>query len=496
METLQKQFELYVRHHKTEKKAVLPKEDILGDFREHRKIPCGWSIIEFKPYASVADNSQFWQEELITSTAGQPLWRTKQKFRYMVKNWIGADGVRANESIDQQIARMKTCIADMPDELKAWQNRLLFDSRDEMHTVKKVADTTEIPDIMKYIITSIHGTPGSGKSTMIINLLKKLGNEYKILIVAPSHNVINNFGHRINEIKPPLDYVILSEESRLDPELMQRHVSNHRDYNPNKKNALIEATQITLSTVNKNIKNVRRAKIDIVICDEAGRVPVIDFATLIQKMSEVKSIILAGDPKQMPARIGDSETDDILRFVEKKKIGPIWSLFRQYRFGKQTNDIIAQAYYNGQMEAARKERTSRIFGIGIKGCECIDEPIGCQREAFIVHQITNLLKKTNQGDILILTPYKAQFEILGTDKCDRIQIKTIDTCQGDEASTVIISLGRHKGQGFINGNRMNVSLSRAKGLTFLIGHNKVLNACKALDKVVPEIKRLGQFYEV
>lgn len=497
MEVIKKQYEEYKRQARMDKAQPVPKEPIYGHFTDLGEIGCGWSIIHFDPNQPV-NTPGILEEELVISTQGQPLWRRQEKGKYMVKHWLGATGIKSNDNIDQQIARMKTCIQDMPSELLTWQNTEIIAPkvRNERHIT--VMDNTQLPNIEKLTITSIHGTPGSGKTTLITNLLKKLKSEYKILIVAPSHNVVNNFGHKLHKMRPKPEFTILSEESRLDNELMKYHVSNHDDFNPSKKNAIIEATQITISTVTKNIKNVRRAKIDIVICDEAGRVPIIDFVTLTQKMSGLKSIILAGDPMQMPARIGDKVTEDILRYVERLKTGTIWHLFRQYRFGTQSNSIISNAFYEGKMQSAKEKLDSRIFGVNIVECDCDEKtPIGCSEEAKIVLELSRILRENKGEDLLVITPYKAQLDILSEMTRDnKLRIKTIDTVQGDEAESVIISMGRHKGQGFINRQRMNVALSRARGWTLIVGNKEVIEGCQALTDVLKAIKNLNQNYDI
>ena len=79
---------------------------------------------------------------------------------------------------------------------------------------------------------------------------------------------------------------------------------------------------------------------------------------------------------------------------------------------------------------------------------------------------------------------------------NKLRIKTIDTVQGDEAESVIISMGRHKGQGFINRQRMNVALSRARGWTLIVGNKEVIEGCQALTDVIKAIKNLNQSYDI
>lgn len=150
------------------------------------------------------------------------------------------------------------------------------------------------------------------------------------------------------------------------------------------------------------------------------------------------------------------------------------------------------------MQSGKKNLDSRICSININECDCAEKtPIGCPHEAKIVATLSANLTKLKRSDILWITPYKAQLDHLTRNiKNDNVKIKTIDTVQGDEAENVIKSMGRHKGQGFINEQRMNVALSRAREWTFVVGHLNVIENCQAMTKVLQMIKSFNQNFQI
>ena len=486
MDIIRKQYKLYKRESATGGNNSAQHEYRYGRFEEIENLGCDWSIVRFHPDndqdLSILDN-----EELFTTENGDQLWRTPAHLQYKVKNFSFATEIKPCSSIDTQMARMNQMIQDIPNETQFWQNRGVTEQPIPGKRVNHVIENNNIlPDVTLYEITSVHGCPGSGKSTLIVNLIKKIHKNYKCLVVSPSHNVVENFAGKIAKLVPRPKFSILSEESKISANLTRFHNSNHPDYDPRNKNALLSDIDVTLSTVNKNIKGVRKAIIEVLIVDEATRVPIIDFFALIQKMTTLKAVILAGDPRQMGARIGDHEVENILQFASKMNLGPVWQLYNQYRFGADTNSMISKTFYNGKMIAVRKKRESSIGFVKLSKCNCQhDSNLGCSYEARQVLKMVKIVR--NYGDdkhILVVTPYKSQIARLKAILPEKnITLKTLDTIQGDEYDNVIISLGRHKRAGFLNKKRINVALTRARYLTIVIGHSKAITDCQPLNQI-------------
>ena len=493
MDILKRQFNIYQRSGDSPEKPP-PQTFCFGRFEPIEDLDYNWSIVEFIPNQK-KDMEPLIEEELFTTENGHQLWRMGSDWKFKVKNFTSANEIKPASSMDTQMARMKQAINDMPNELQFWQNKYCVDKPlPHKVSITRIPDNTKTPDVTLFEYTSIHGCPGSGKSTLIMNLIKRIHKDYKCLVVGPSHNVVANFAEKLKASVPSPKFSILSEESKIPAHLTRFHNSNHPDYNEKNKNAILSDVDVTLSTVNKNIKGVRRAMIDVLIVDEATRVPVIDFFTLVQKMTSLKAIILAGDPNQMGARINDVDAEDILRFAHRMKLGPVWHLFNQYRFGPHANLMLSKIFYKDQMQAVHDKRESSIGFIKLRSCTCTPGVnLGCSSEA---KQVWKMLKayrdEGHQSDILVVTPYKAQLARLKAILPKKgVVVKTLDTIQGDEYDNVIISLGRHEGSGFLTRRRINVSLSRARFYTIVIGHSKAIDACESLRRISVMAKKAG-----
>lgn len=491
MDILKRQFNMY-RRSCADKPTTT--KSCYGHFKAIEELDYNWSIMEFIPDQR-KDLEPMMDEELFITDTGHQLWRIGSEWKFKVKKFVTANEIRPSNSMDTQMARMKQAINDMPNELQFWQNKLCVD-KPLPHDVdtKRIPDNTKTPDVTLFEYTSIHGCPGSGKSTLIINLIKRIHKDYKCLVVGPSHNVVANFAEKLKALVPSPKFSVLSEESKIPAHLTRFHNSNHPEFNEKNKNAILSDVDVTLSTVNKNIKGVRRATIDVLIVDEATRVPVIDFFTLVQKMTSLKAIILAGDPNQMGARINEIDAEDILRYAHRMKLGPVWHLFNQYRFGPHANLMISKTFYKDQMRAVHSKRESSIGFIKLESCTCAPGlNLGCSSEA---KQVWKMLKayrhEGHLSDILVVTPYKAQLARLKAILPKKgVIIKTLDTIQGDEYDNVIVSLGRHERAGFLTSRRINVALSRARFYTIVIGHSNAVNSCESLKRISNMAKIAG-----
>ena len=86
------------------------------------------------------------------------------------------------------------------------------------------------------------------------------------------------------------------------------------------------------------------------------------------------------------------------------------------------------------------------------------------------------------GDILFVAPYNYQVNLLRTTLGEEAKIGSIDKFQGQEAPIVILSMcssdaaDSPRGIDFLfSKNRLNVAISRAQALAFVVGNPKLAN---------------------
>jgi superfamily I DNA and/or RNA helicase len=87
------------------------------------------------------------------------------------------------------------------------------------------------------------------------------------------------------------------------------------------------------------------------------------------------------------------------------------------------------------------------------------------------------------GDIMVVTPYNAQVRTLRAELPEGVRIGTVDRFQGQEAPIVFFSMASSSGEdaprdaGFLfSRNRLNVAISRAQSLAYLVCSPRLLDA--------------------
>lgn len=106
-------------------------------------------------------------------------------------------------------------------------------------------------------------------------------------------------------------------------------------------------------------------------------------------------------------------------------------------------------------------------------------------EAQIVCNIVNecIRSGVNESQITVLVPYKKQMELFGC--IPNVKVKTIDSYQGSDNDIVILSLVRSNDKGDIGfleeKERINVALTRAKRVLFIVGNRECFETTPATN---------------
>lgn len=463
---------------------------IKGKFNIVRKDPYDWITLKFRP-----DDQSEWQpwldqEEVFETSNGQILYQVKPKLFQYKGMWSDTEILKSSSQEDFQFARFKNCVDVLRNRASwSWLVKLILDSTANGGS-KEVIDSKIVPKIEVQSLNAFIGCPGSGKSTFLATFINEMVQKYKILYVGTAHNNVNSFAQKLSKLGLDKDVRILSEESRLIQENRKFHNSNASDFNPKHKNKILDSAKITLSTVNKPIKSPAESKIQILLVDECTRVSILEILTLVYRLKDLKCMIIAGDPRQLGARIGKHDCIDAMRHIIANAKCNKWTLNRQYRFGDQICRPLSQMYYQDQMKVAGSHM-STLRWIVVYNCCCKDEEkIGCMVEA---ESTLGIYRTSSILDKVIISPYKSQLEKMERLRqgSEIINLKTTDSVQGDEFDHVIFTLGRHEGRGFINSNRINVSMSRARQLLHVIINVKVLGLFKEIAGQVETAEKMG-----
>ena len=289
-------------------------------------------------------------------------------------------------------------------------------------------------------------------------------------------------------------------------------------------------------------KNFREMYFNTIIVDEAGRAT---LSELLVPCIKAKKMILVGDHKQLAPVIDDDVLEKIddkneaktsffqrlferLEYVEREEMDAhienpgrknlIHTLEYNYRAERKICDLYSNAFYDGKLkttdELNAKKQHSFSFDSSVvwydtgklqdkedqqKGTGKINN---CNVRIIerVLKQLRNEMNKNNINyDIGIITPYKAQMELLRSKLAIKknfdgykIDIGTVDSFQGSDRDIIIydcVRSGKLKQKAKIDfiaeEKRLNVSLSRAKLLLIIVGDMDFLYQAQVSDKNNP-----------
>jgi superfamily I DNA and/or RNA helicase len=95
------------------------------------------------------------------------------------------------------------------------------------------------------------------------------------------------------------------------------------------------------------------------------------------------------------------------------------------------------------------------------------------------------------GDVMVVAPYNAQVNLLRERLPEAVRVGTVDKFQGQEAKVLLYSLASssaddvpHGLEFLLSRNRLNVAISRAQCLAYLVASPRLLEVnCRTIDQM-------------
>ena len=409
------------------------------------------------------------------------------------------------------------------------EDKILTSNFEYLHGIKplpevKVNDVkkyynTELNDSQKEAVRNItggnriqllHGPPGTGKTTTLIEAaIQLIKSGKKIVVAAPSNAAVDHFaltlikskvkvfrfGNTIKVNEEVWNYTpegILSQpeyakslkklkiqaeeyrklstqykrnfgkEEREQRNLLFKEYKALRAEIKNTSNFILEKSineaQVILGTpVGLRDNLLSEEDFDYIFIDEA--------AQCIEPMAWVAiqmagNIVLAGDPYQLPPTVIDPVAEkeglniSILERGFKTKISTLL-LNIQYRMPPTIADFSSNYFYEGKIKSHKNDRDDvdhlTFFDTaGANFSELQDETSTSISNLDELNFIEKMFPEWSEkyNDIVFISPYAGQVR-LAKSKLEPIRCSTIDSFQGQEADLVIISLVRSNDSGNI-----------------------------------------------
>lgn len=355
--------------------------------------------------------------------------------------------------------------------------------------ILRVGNTLKVDDAI-YPHTSEGGMQGSKEQKQIKKLkiqaeeLRKMALQYK-----------RNFGREERAQRS----LLLKEVKRI-----RREIKEIRSYFDEK---LMDAAEVILGTP-VGLKNhlEENANFDVLVMDEAGQ-SLEPLAWAVFPLAN--SWVLAGDPFQLPPTVLSQKAIDkgfnksILEHCFRNAQN-VFLLDTQYRMRASISQFSSEYFYEGALKTPihLNDSGDHVAYYDTAGTG-FEEKTGEDGTSRINEGELDMIEKLIVAEGLkpeqtaFISPYSGQVA-LAKDRLDSsMRISTIDSFQGQESTTVIISLVRSNVDaeiGFLKDyRRMNVAITRAKERLIIIGDSATIGQDKFYGKFLEFVEGINGY---
>jgi predicted RecB family nuclease len=367
-------------------------------------------------------------------------------------------------------------------------------------------------------VLPVQGPPGTGKTYVtaraILDLVRK---GYRVGVASNSHEAIRNV---------LMGCLAAQEDGDPIPDLCIGHkVSSGADGYPDDCDGIIrsidnaaplwEYAHILGGTAFFFARPEREQTLDWLFVDEAGQV---GLANMVAMGRCARNIVLVGDPRQLPQVIQGAHPEpanlSCLEWMlgEHATIPPDRGIFLPVsrRMHPDVCKFISQQVYEGRLDNSFDTAIQAVGGTSFPRAGSFWVPVvhegnaqSAAEEIAAIHKaIDELLsgswtdkyaetRALSPNDIIVVAPYNAQVNALQDALPTGIRIGTVDKFQGQEAPICLVSMTASsveetpRGMDFLFSlNRINVAVSRAKGLALVFGSPRLREAkCNTVEQM-------------
>ena len=378
--------------------------------------------------------------------------------------------------------------------------------------------TDEVDDVMRWVLdldrscVPIQGPPGTGKTWMgahIAMALVKAGK--RVGITAMSHHAIDNMLREVLDVFTANGCIGQLRVARVGAkDSTPDHVAIDRV--EHKEAAAAEFNLVAGTTWAFASNALRGSPVDVLIVDEAGQLGIADA---LAASGAAGSVVLLGDPLQLsqvaqashPGRSGVSVLEHMLG-EGVATVPPNRGVFltTTRRMHPDVCEFISQEIYEGRLaahESCAVQHTAHGTGLRwlrAEHAEHAERSTESIEEAELVSQeIRRLLgsRWTDSdgsqrdlviGDFMVVAPYNDQVRLMrrifdADPALAGVRVGTVDKFQGQQAPVVFFTMTTSTADDMPRGpeflfsrNRLNVALSRAKCLAYVVCTDELLNS--------------------
>jgi uncharacterized protein len=369
---------------------------------------------------------------------------------------------------------------------------------------------------MNHTTMAVQGPPGTGKTYLASRLTEHLiGKGKSVAITANSHAAIDNVLSSCVEAGVDKSQIFKVKKNEAD-----KDGGWQTSADPRKVQKMLEASTgpkiFGGTSFSMSNKGMRAFHYDYLIIDEAAQFSLVDT---LAASGIADNIILFGDPQQLaqvvqaihPGGVANSALGHYMGKHEllPKDMGYFVELTR--RLHPKINEPVSWLSYENKLNSHPDTDKHVIKGIAPGLYKVPINHTG--NSTFSDQEVTKVMElvekhsdEVGPEEILIVAPFNAQVNAIrkALDQAghEEVAVGTVDKFQGQEGLVVIYSFASSssqdapRGLGFLlERNRMNVAISRAKSVCYLVYSTNLPRAVFSSLEDVKGISRLAGLLE-
>lgn len=394
-------------------------------------------------------------------------------------------------------------------------------SSDVLGGADPVEGTIAAVAAMDGTVLPVQGPPGTGKTYVTARgILSLVSAGYRVGVASTSHEAIRNVlmgclsALEDNNADTGLKHLELVHKVSGDDDGYPEGFTGITRTTANDDPALSSAS-IVGGTAFFFSRPEFAQTFDWLFVDEAGQV---SLANLLAMGRAARSIVLVGDPRQLPQVIQGAHPHpanlSCLEWLlgDHATISPDRGIFLPVsrRMHPEVCRFISDQVYEGRLTSHPDTAMQRVGDTPLPEAGAFWVPvahdgnsqISPEEVSAICSTIYKLLRGTwtekdgttgvmRESDIIVVAPYNAQVNALQEALATTIRVGTVDKFQGQEAPVCLVSMTASSAEEMPRGmeflfslNRINVAVSRAKGLALVFGAPRLREAkCETVDQM-------------
>jgi len=380
-----------------------------------------------------------------------------------------------------------------------------------------VEETIAAVDRLQLGALPIQGPPGTGKTWISSHVILHLAQRgCRVGVSSNSHKAIDKLLSEVrkrakeNGIPLPIIHKIGGPEEHHDTPDGIETTSDNKD-------SRLNSYQVVGGTAWLFARPESDQQFDYLFVDEGGQVT---LANLIAMGTAARNIVLVGDPMQLaqptqgahPGETGLSALEYVLD--GRRTIPPDRGIFlpTSWRMHPAICRFISRQVYEGRLSSDQAAANQRVL---LSGSHSFLKPTGLvfrdvphdgnsqssHEEGeeikaaydYLVGQRfvdrAGKIRPMTKDDVLVVTPYNAQANLLRGLLPHGARVGTIDKFQGQEAPVSLISMATSSSEELprniaflFSVNRLNVAISRAQALAVVFASSRLLDTpCRSID---------------